>query len=365
LSQRNNSGTRSLLTPLRWSLAPLAGLYWAATSLRNHLYDIGYSRSLSFEPLIISVGNLSVGGTGKSPMIECLVRMLRKDYPLAVLSRGYRRKTQGIRIASEADNAETLGDEPYQFYRKFTRETEGHRVVVAVGEERALAIPEILHHHPEVKIILLDDAFQHRAVKPDLQILLTTYQRPFYQDHVLPLGLLRESRKGAQRADVVVVTKCPKHLEENEQRNIAEKVQAYSGKNVVVFFSSIDYQQPEAVFGTDGLQEPLLLFSGLANADSFDEYVRQQFSVKEHIRWGDHHRYTDSDKKKLQKVMEAKAIKSLLTTEKDMVKLVGEEEAKLWKELPLFYLPIRLAFLSQQNSFQQYISESIRSIEKA
>lgn len=366
MSQRNNSGLNSLLRPLRWGLAPLAGLYWAVTALRNHLFNIGYTPSLGFEPLIISVGNLSVGGTGKSPMIEHLVRMLSKEYDLAILSRGYRRKTSGIRLAEEHDTAETLGDEPYQFYRKFAGKHKlDKKVVVAVGEERALAIPEILHHHPEIKLILLDDAFQHRKVKADIQILLTTYQRPFYRDHILPLGLLRESRKGAQRADMVVVTKCPENLGEMERQKVTEKISVYAGKEVPVFFSTISYQEPEAVFeGEKKLEEPLLLFSGIANADLFDRYARQQFNVSEHIRWEDHHRYSESDMKKVQETMRSNGANSALTTEKDMVKLLEPALRPLWKAIPLHYLPIKLSFLEGGSTFQQYIIHKLRSVEK-
>lgn len=360
-----------MLRLLRWGLTPLAGLYWALTSFRNHLFNIGYTPSLSFDPLIISVGNLSVGGTGKSPMIEYLVRMLYKEHALAILSRGYRRKTHGIRLAGEQDNADTLGDEPYQFYRKFGGpslnqvEHRPKKVVVAVGEERTLAIPEILHHHPEVGIILLDDAFQHRRVKADLQILLSTYQRPFYKDRILPLGLLRESRKGAKRADVVIITKCPEEITEEKSKEMRAAVHAYTGEEVPVFFTTISYPSPEPVF-EQGLtiHEPVLLFSGIANADLFEAYARQQFSVTEHIRWEDHHRYTQSDVEKVEKAMKRSGAKSILTTEKDMVKLIEPAQSALWKTLPLHYLPIQVKFLANETAFQQYISDKIRSAEK-
>lgn len=366
MSQRNNRALSVLFRALRWALAPLAAIYWGVTALRNHLFNIGYTPSLSFEPIIISVGNLSVGGTGKSPMIEYLVRMLSKEYNLAILSRGYRRKSSGIRLAGENDTAESLGDEPYQFYRKFAQTSSGgKKVVVAVGEERALAIPEILHHHPETTLILLDDAYQHRKVKADVQILLTTYQRPFYQDHILPLGLLRESRKGASRADVVVVTKCPPHLSEKERADMTKAIQKYAAKEVGVFFSNISYQHPEGVFEPEqSLEEPLILFSGIANADLFDKYVRQHFQVKQHLRWEDHHPYSEADAKKIQHTMHTDGAESVLTTEKDMVKLLAPSQSKLWKSLPLHYLPIQVSFLENEDGFQQYISQKIRSVEK-
>jgi tetraacyldisaccharide 4'-kinase len=361
LSQRNNSGTGSFLSLLRWILSPLAGLYWMLTAFRNHLFDIEYKKSLEFTPFIISVGNLSVGGTGKSPMIEYLAEMLGRHYSLAILSRGYRRKTSGVRLAGPSDNADTLGDEPYQFYRKFGRSGKNQqKIVVAVGEERALAIPEILHQHPEVQLILLDDAFQHRQVKADLQLLLTTCQRPFFHDRILPLGLLRESRKGASRADMVVVTKCPEKAEAHMNTS-RQKAQRYAGDKVPVYFSGIRYGKALSAFeGENPMPEPVLLISGLANADLFDAYARQQFKVTDHIRWGDHHRYTESDAGRVAESMTVTGAKAVLTTEKDMVKLMSEA----WRKIPLFYLPICVTFIEHEAEFQQFIINRIRSSEK-
>lgn len=362
LSQRNNSSRWSMLARLRWILAPLAGLYWALTAFRNHLYNIEYKKSLEFTPLLISVGNLSVGGTGKSPMIEYLADMLSEHKPLAILSRGYRRNTHGTRIASEADDATTLGDEPYQFYRKYGHKSQKNKVVVAVGEERALAIPEILHHHPEIDLILLDDAFQHRSVKAGLQLLLTTFQRPFYRDRILPLGLLREGRKGARRADAVLLTKCPNKLGQAAIKQMTESVQHYTGKATPVFFTSINYKTPRAASGTEvAMPKKVLLISGIANADLFEAYAQKQFKVTAHIRWGDHHRYTESDRKRVLNQMQESGAEAVLTTEKDMVKLLQPA----WAELPLYYLPIGIQFLQQENDFRKFIEEQIQASEKA
>lgn len=362
MPQRNNRTPWKALGQLRWILAPFAGLYWALTALRNHLFDIDYKKSLAFTPLLISVGNLSVGGTGKSPMIEYLTRLLRSRYSLAILSRGYRRDTRGVHLATQADNARTLGDEPYQFYRKFNDESDDKEVVVAVGEERALAIPEIIHHKPAVKAILLDDAYQHRSVKADLQLLLTTYQRPFYRDRILPLGLLREGRQGARRADAVVVTKCPADLPSDKMQAIEEQVKQYTRVDVPVFFTAINYQSPVAVSGTNVAAMPAkaLLFSGLANADLFEAYAREHFEVTSHIKWGDHHRYTESDRRLITDRMQAEGAEAALTTEKDMVKLL----APTWSALPLYYLPIGIFFLQEEQEFQGFVEERIRLSEK-
>jgi tetraacyldisaccharide 4'-kinase len=361
LSQRNNRPLKSWLRHLSWILAPLAGLYWALTAFRNHLFNIEYKKSLAFTPLLISVGNLSVGGTGKSPMIEYLADLLRQDHQLAILSRGYRRQTRGVRLASASDDATTLGDEPYQFYRKLGRNGP-HPVVVAVGEDRALAIPEILHQHPEVNTILLDDAFQHRTVKADIQLLLSTFQRPFYQDHILPLGLLRESRQGARRADAVIVTKCPEDLSAQSMQQIRNRIQQYAGIDTPVFFAGIHSLPPVKVTGKqEQLPDPILLISGIARADLFDAYARREYKVTGHIRWGDHHRYTESDRQKIQAKMQESGAKAVLTTEKDMVKLLQPA----WSEIPLYYLPIGVRFLKQEADFASFFREKIQSVQKA
>jgi tetraacyldisaccharide 4'-kinase len=192
---------------LRILLLPVAWLYEGITRLRNWLYDKGYKKSTSFPLPVISVGNLTVGGTGKTPHVEYLVRLLKDQRQLVTLSRGYGRQTKGFLIADEQANAATIGDEPMQFYQKF-----GHQIKVAVGEKRVPAIEQILRLYPKTEIILLDDAFQHRAVRPCFSILLSDYHRPFYTDFVLPAGRLRESRKGAGRADAVIFSKCPQNL---------------------------------------------------------------------------------------------------------------------------------------------------------
>lgn len=211
-------------------LFPFSALYDAATRLRNHLYDIGTKPVIHFETITVSVGNLAVGGTGKSPMVEYLVRLLKGQYKVATLSRGYGRKTKGFILASEQSTAASIGDEPMQFYRKF-----GAEVAVAVGEERAIAIPEILFHHSDTEVIILDDAFQHRKVGRDLNILLTAYHSPFFKDHVLPAGRLREARKGAHRADIVVVTKCPPTLDEKDKTSFSQAIREYAQPDVPIF----------------------------------------------------------------------------------------------------------------------------------
>ncbi|NJL11929.1 MAG: tetraacyldisaccharide 4'-kinase [Microscillaceae bacterium] len=225
----------------RMLMYPLTFLYCTITSIRNYLYDRGYWKSFSFDLPVISVGNLTVGGTGKTPHIEYLIRFLQAQYELSTLSRGYGRKSRGFRLAQPHDNAQSLGDEPFQLYQKF-----GTRIGVAVGEDRVAAIPHLLQERPQTQIVLLDDAFQHRPIAPQLNILLTDYGRLFYQDFPFPSGRLRESRRGARRADVIIVSKCSASLSEAEKTRIQENIGAYARKDVPVFFTTIAYESPRA-----------------------------------------------------------------------------------------------------------------------
>ncbi|MCL4162822.1 UNVERIFIED_CONTAM: hypothetical protein GTU68_021639, partial [Idotea baltica] len=208
------------------------------------MYDNGSKASMDFDRFVISVGNLTVGGTGKTPFVELLIRALESKYNIAVLSRGYKRKTKGFRLANENDNASSLGDEPFQYYVKY-----GKKSMVVVGEDRALAIQKIISHNPPNEIVILDDAYQHRRVKPQLNILLNDFNRPFYKDYVLPAGRLRESRKHANRADIIIVTKCPKGLNSMEMEGIERQIKRYSQPQVPIFFTGIKYLKPQRLFG--------------------------------------------------------------------------------------------------------------------
>src|SRR5690606_8845834 len=221
---------------LRMLLFPFAVIYDIITRVRNRMYDRGLKPTTSFDIPIISVGNLAVGGTGKTPMIEYLIRLIKPHHPLATLSRGYGRRTTGLRIAGQTENADLIGDEPYQIHRKFPD------ITVAVGEDRVYAVPVLLDQSPETRVILLDDAFQHRRIKPAFQILLTEYAKPFYRDYPLPSCRLRESREGASSADGVVMTKCPPSLTANEEATARASVGRYTESPV--FFSAIRYGQP-------------------------------------------------------------------------------------------------------------------------
>jgi tetraacyldisaccharide 4'-kinase len=287
-------------------------------------------------------------------MIEHLVRLLAKQHKVATLSRGYGRSTRGIRIATPEDNATTIGDEPLQFYRKF-----GHEITVAVGEERALAIPLILQEREGVQAILLDDAFQHRQVVPQLSILLTDYHRPFYKDFLLPSGRLRESRWSAQRADVVVVTKCPPEISDDEQLEIERHIRDYVEKPV--FFTSIRYGDPVPLFGNAArIQGNVALISGIANPTPLKAFVSRNYTLMKHFHYRDHHHYTERDVNSWLDFAHMHRDLSFLTTEKDKVKLETPGLQKMMSGLSVFYLPIEIDFLKGGKDFDEIVLNVVK-----
>ncbi len=339
---------------LRILLFPFAILYNLVTRLRNRLYDEGLKPSIKFEIPVIGVGNLTVGGTGKTPLIEYLIRLLARNYRVATLSRGYGRNTKGFRMAEVTDSAATIGDEPFQFHVKF-----GDRVKVVVGEERALAIANILQYVPRTEVILLDDAFQHRRVIPSLNILLTDYHRPFYEDFLLPAGRLRESRSGAERADIVIVTKCPQEITDEQMMEIEKSVRRFVEKPV--FFTHIRYGNPTP-FGraNQRVGDQIALLSGISNPRPLQHYVAQNFKMKTHFNFPDHHPYRAADLERLNRFIEENPGASILTTEKDKVKLAVPEFESLIQRLPMFYLPIEVEFIKNGQDFDEMVLNSIR-----
>jgi tetraacyldisaccharide 4'-kinase len=342
---------------LKFFLYPFSVMYDIVTRLRNTLYDRGLKPSVAFDLPVISVGNLSVGGTGKTPMIEYLVRLLSSDYQVATLSRGYGRNSRGFILAATTDNADTIGDEPLQYLRKF-----GSRIAVAVGEERALAIPMLLHEREDLDLILLDDAFQHRKVRPSFQILLTDYHRPFFSDFLLPSGRLRESSTGALRADLIVVTKCPPEMGEDAMMQWEKRIRETAEKPV--FFSTISYGTPVPFEQTSAAaNERVILVSGIASANLLAEHVRKHFDLVEHLEYPDHYQYTRTDLETILRKVAGKDV-SVLTTEKDMVKLDADSFRDLTKKISFFYLPITVQFLKHGAEFDEIILNHIRSLDK-
>ena len=323
---------RILLFPL---LLPLSALYGWMMQQRNRQYDRGQRAVVDFIPKIIAVGNLSMGGTGKTPMIEWLIRLLKDDYKVATISRGYGRKTKGFRLVGEEDTARTVGDEPLQFFRKY-----GEQVKVSVCEERILAVPEIVGEFPETQLFLLDDAYQHRKIGRDLNILLTAYDDLFTNDRVLPLGGLREPKAGAGRADLVVVTKCPAKLTPAEKEGITNVIREYAG-NKPVFFSSIAYGEAEQVLGAEkAIGSDTAVLTGIAKPAPFLSHVGELAAIKHHFNYKDHYAFTKGDLDRVEKMLNDLNIRTLVTTEKDMVRLLSFREHTLFKKVSLFYIPI-------------------------
>ncbi|MDX2189835.1 MAG: tetraacyldisaccharide 4'-kinase [Bacteroidota bacterium] len=346
---------------MKYLLFPFSVIYDWITSFRNFLFDNNFwiFKSQKFEEVFtISVGNLSMGGTGKTPMIEYLANLLISNYKVSTLSRGYGRKTKGIRIANEADTYETVGDEPMQFFYKFQ-----NKIEVVVGEQRAIAIPHILQKKPEMQIILLDDAFQHRTVSPHINILLTDYNHLFFKDHIFPMGRLRENKKGVQRADIVIVTKCPEEIGYHKEY-IKRKLAAYINKpKVNLFFTTIKYENEVPIFekSINTKYDDIIVVTAIANNKSMINYLNTKYRVKEVVTFPDHHAFTEKDFYKVKKAFESlsgtPAI--IVTTEKDMVKFKSNKNSELWAQLPMYYLPIQTRFLEHGDVFNRLVHQQI------
>lgn len=340
---------------LKLLLYPFAALYNLLMRVRNHLYDIGHKPSFVFDTTIIAVGNLNVGGSGKTPMVEYLIDLLAEKYPTVTLSRGYKRETTGYRMATLNDTARTIGDEPLQMLRKF-----GERIHVAVGEDRVFAIPHILQEHPDTKVVLLDDAMQQRSIRPNLTVLLTTLARPFYRDFLLPFGRLRESRGGSRRADVVVVTKCGIELEEAREQEMTRCIRAYAGEQKPVFFATIGYGEPKPIGKAKEFASRVVLVTGIANPDAITAYCEKRFQVVHHFRFADHHRFTLHDLESIDRVCAVQAgAFSLVVTEKDAARLECPEFSPYLERWNWFSLPIRHVFLKDGPKFDELVLHAV------
>jgi tetraacyldisaccharide 4'-kinase len=331
---------------LRKILFPFAILYGFITSIRNFLFDKGILKSYSFDIPIIAVGNLSVGGTGKTPQIEYLIRLLSPKYKVATLSRGYKRKSKGFILADSTSNAEILGDEPFQFYSKFKN------IQVAVDANRKNGIEQLLSQTIRPEVILLDDAFQHRKVKAGFYILLTSYGDLYSDDFMLPSGNLRESRCGAQRANMIIVTKCPATLSVDEQNKIKSKLNLASTQDL--YFSFIDYDDSiyseDKTIKVDEIRNvDKLLLAGIAKPNLFFAYLQSENDEK--LVYSDHHHFTGKD---LLEIKNKSQNKLIITTEKDFVRLKGNIPSE-----QLFYLPIRSSFLSASENFDKIITNYV------
>ncbi|MEJ0106811.1 MAG: tetraacyldisaccharide 4'-kinase [Bacteroidota bacterium] len=333
------------LKSFRILLLPVALLYWLVISIRNWLYNKNISRSASFGLPIICVGNLSVGGTGKSPMVEYLARNTKDKFNIAILSRGYKRRTTGYSLANENTTALDIGDEPMQFHIKFPD------VPVAVGEERIVAIPLLLHDKPDTQVIILDDAFQHRAIKAGLNILLTDYNNLFTRDFYLPTGDLRDLKSSYKRADIIVVTKCKPELTRREANDIQEEIQPLKQQHL--FFTSIAYGLPYHIATrtsfTLNKDTEVLLVAGIANPAPLKKMLEENSKTYYLISFPDHHIFTIDDLKEIKKRFERMDVanKIILTTEKDAMRLIKFRDDI--NSLPLYVIPIQHRFLFHSN----------------
>ena len=335
-----------LLRPIRILLFPLSLVYALIIKIRNWFFDIRILPSSSFNLPVICVGNLAVGGTGKSPMVEWMVAGLKGSFAVAILSRGYKRKTRGYALAGESTTALDIGDEPMQFHRKFPD------VTVAVGEERIVAIPQLLHDRPRTQAIILDDAFQHRSVKAGLNILLTDYSNLFTRDWYLPSGDLRDSPASYRRADIIVVTKCREDLTEEERREIAAEIRPLSHQHL--FYSAIRYDSPYHITSgaatniSDGAE--VLLVTGIANPAPLKRWLDERSGSYYELVYSDHHIYSIDDLKSIIRRFAGITAKDkiILTTEKDAVRLIKFKEEL--QGLPFYVLPITPRFLFDEEA---------------
>jgi tetraacyldisaccharide 4'-kinase len=345
-----------LLKPVRILLFPFSFVYGLIIVARNWCFDKKIFASTSFNLPIICVGNLAVGGTGKSPMVEFLVKNLKDEFPIAVLSRGYKRKTRGYALANELTTALDIGDEPMQFHIKFPE------VAIAVGEERIVAIPQLLHDRADTKAIILDDALQHRSVRAGLNILLTDYNNLFTRDWFLPTGDLRDERKSYKRSDIIVVTKCGENLSSKERFEIMGEIAPLG--NQTVFFSTIDYGMAYHIVSKKGYlvnaDTEVLLVTGIANPEQLKKYLGAKSKTYYEIAYNDHYIYTIDDLNEMVKRFNSikTTNKIILTTEKDAVRLIKFQQELAG--LPFYVIPIEPRFLfGEEEKFMHLIKKFI------
>ena len=314
--------------------------FYLITFLRNKFYDFGLLKSFSFEIPVISVGNLAVGGTGKTPMVEFLIRKFSGKYKIAVLSRGYKRKTKGFIIASEKDDASTIGDEPFQYYTKFKN------IKVAVDKKRKRGIKKLINIG--VNMVILDDAFQHRKVIPTYSILLSDYSNLYFNDYLLPRGNLRESKSGYKRADTIIITKCPENLSENNRQHLIQKINLKYNQHI--FFSNIKYSnvlfsESNSINISKLSKQNVDVITGIVNSENLIKHLEDKGLLINHLKYPDHYNYKGKDISKIKGNF-------VITTEKDYAKL------RKFNLENLYYLPISME-VSSEKTLLEKIEEKI------
>jgi tetraacyldisaccharide 4'-kinase len=341
---------------LRLLLLPVSWIYGIVMSVRNFCYDRKLFKSRSFPVAVINVGNLTVGGTGKTPHIEYLIRLLKDTFRVATLSRGYGRETKGYMLVANPSSTSMVGDEPMQYHTKFPE------ITVSVGEDRVAAIENLLKLSPKPEVILMDDAFQHRAVKPGLNILLLEHDSLMKKNHMLPAGTLREWKSGMKRADVIIVSKCPEILVPIERKRLAEHIELLP--NQKLFFSFFRYgeivrlnsRQSSMFIGTNYYFEKrftILLVTGIANPAGLAEFLKRKTDKLEMMTFSDHHEFTLDDLRSITETFNniANANKIIVTTEKDAMRLRNPELEETIRALPIFYIPVQVIFHQNDKEF--------------
>jgi tetraacyldisaccharide 4'-kinase len=358
-------GLRQIQRPL---LLPFSFFYWIGVSVRNRLFDLSILRSTSFAIPVISVGNITVGGTGKTPHVEMLVRMFKSDYRIAVLSRGYKRKSTGFMMASRHSLVSDIGDEPMQIKNKFPE------ISVAVDSDRVHGVNKLLKSKHRPELVILDDAFQHRHIRPGFSIVLVDYNRPVFNDILLPAGNLREPWKNISRSQMVIVTKCPENLFPGEMTWFAQKLGLADEQEL--FFTTYSYGTPEAVFPVKkGKDVPtfkqlrkshagILVVSGIANPQPVLQFLQKIVKVHEKMFFADHHEFTNFDVQNISgrfHLIPAHE-KYIIVTEKDAVKLRELDMDEQLRKVFLF-VPIEVQFLSRgDKSFHRQINKYVKRI---
>ncbi len=349
---------------LRRLLLPFSLIYGLVVYIRNFLFDTGRIKSTEFPLPVIGIGNLTAGGTGKTPHVEYLIRLLKNDYRLATLSRGYGRITSGYILAKQPVNTRLIGDEPMQYFSKFPE------ILVCVDENRTEAISNLLRDESKPEVIVMDDSFQHRKVKPGLNILLIEYDKIFTTDYFLPAGNLREPRSSMKRADIIIVTKSPNILVPIERKRILEELKP--AVNQSVFFSFIRYGEFNKIFGETKVllgaeyymekRFTILLVTGIANPSGVIEYLRRHTDKLEMLIFPDHHEFSNKDIEKIQQTFDniANQSKIIVTTEKDAMRLKNPEINSSIQKLPIFFLPIVVQIHQDGEKFNEIIKEYVR-----
>jgi tetraacyldisaccharide 4'-kinase len=345
------------------ALLPLSWFYGAVTALRNYLFDRNILRSESFPVPVISIGNLSVGGTGKTPHTEYLIRLLSKKHKVAVLSRGYKRRTQGFVMADKNASARTLGDEPFQMFRKFPE------IPVAVDSNRRRGIHCLLNLSDDKKpeVILLDDAFQHRYVKPSLSILLSDFRRPFHDDYLLPAGRLREAAKNYRRADILIFTKCPTaHI----PHPVLDKPlfhTTFRYKSLLPVFPAVSSIQKESLERLKKEKYAFLLVAGLANPSDLVRYLKQYTEDLHTIIFPDHHNFSHKNIVKIAKSFQdiQSSRKIIITSEKDAARLTSYHATPEGLKKFMYYLPVEVIFhAGEEELFIQKIEFHVKNFAR-